>query len=95
MSEKLEILKDLDSLRERLSNLKDVVIIADDKYKQKWELLKLTLDKMEVQNSVIIPSSSFEGSKVKIEKETKVKTIGYIRAMMEEMESSYAYNNRD
>ena len=90
MSEKLEILKDLDSVRERLSNLQDVVIIADDKYKKKWGELKRSIEQMKIANSVKTATSHVEGNLAQFERETKAKMLEYILSIMEEMESSYA-----
>ena len=86
MTHKQELIKDLQSVLDRFKSMPETVIKVEDDYKRKWQSLKLTLDKLEAQNTVIAPGTNYEGSKVKIEKETRVKTIGYIRAIMEEME---------
>lgn len=86
MSDKQELIKDLQSVVDRLEVMPETVIQVQDEYKQKWELLKLTLQQMLKQNSVVLPSSSNEESKVKIAKDTRVKLIDYTLSMMEEME---------
>lgn len=86
MSDRQELIKDLQSVVDRLESIPETVIQVQDAYKQKWELLKLTLQQMLKQNSVVLPSSSNEESKVKVEKDTRVKLIDYTLSMMEEME---------
>lgn len=86
MSDRQELIKDLQSVVDRLEAMPETVIQVQDEYKQKWELLKLTLQQMMKQNSVVLPSSSYEESKVKVEKDTRVKLIDYTLSMMEEME---------
>jgi len=86
MSDRQELIKDLQSVVDRLEAMPETVIQVQDEYKQKWELLKLTLQQMLKQNSVVLPSSNHEESKVKVEKDTRVKLIDYTLSMMEEME---------